>query len=633
MSENKVLFLPDDVKVKIPVGQTILQAASKAGIVLRGACGGGGACGRCRVQLKKGRLSFAGTGKLPPEESEKGWILACQAVPKGEVTVFAPESSRLSEHRVLLEGRQAGVLAATAEGVAEPAPLFRRQVVKLVAPTLADNTDDYGRLVWALEHEYGIRNVRISRQVLAELPGTLRESDWHVAVELAVVDDCLEIQGVRPAAGQVSVFGLAVDIGTTTVAVELVDLDTGEVAGTAGAYNRQAAYGDDVIARIINAVEMPGGRVKLQEAVRETINGLVTELLETRSLDRTQVRAVVCAGNTTMVHLFLGLDPTYIRLEPYVPSVNMPPPVKAAELGLEVNPEAWVYCLPGVASYVGGDITGGVRVTGMAGEKALTLFLDIGTNGEMVLGNREWLMACACSAGPAFEGSGIACGMRAIPGAIEAIRVVDGGFEVLYNTIDNRKPTGICGSGFIDLLSSLFEAGVIDRSGRFVPGLETPRVRGGEEGREFVVAWAGETGHGADITVTQADLQNLLRAKAAVFAGVRTLLASLGLEIGAVERVFIAGGFGRFINARDAITIGMLPDVPLQRYKYVGNSALKAAGLGLLSQKVWEEIKEIARRITNVELSVGNKFMEEFVSALFLPHTDIKLFPSTQKGT
>jgi uncharacterized 2Fe-2S/4Fe-4S cluster protein (DUF4445 family) len=633
MPKAKVIFLPDDVKVKVPAGQTILQAAAKAGIMLRGACGGGGSCGRCRVQLRKGRFSSAGTVKLPPEEAEKGWILACRSVPEGEVEVFIPESSRLVEHRVLLEERQAGVLAATAEGVVEAAPLFRRQVVKLAAPTLADNTDDSGRLLWALEHEYGIVNARVSRQALADLPRTLRESDWQVAVELAAVDGFYEIQGVRPATGKAPVFGLAVDIGTTTVAVELVDLETGEVEGAAGTYNQQAAYGDDVIARIIHAVETPGGRAKLQEAVRDTINGLASELVKVRNMDRNDIRAVVCAGNTTMVHLFLGLDPTYIRLEPYVPSVNAPPPVKAAELGLKVNPAAWVYCLPGVASYVGGDITGGVRVTGMAAEKELTLFLDIGTNGEMVLGNSEWLMACACSAGPAFEGSGISCGMRAVPGAIEAIRVVEGGFEVIYSTIENKKPTGICGSGFIDLLSSLFKAGVIDRSGRFVQGLQTPRVRGGEEGREFVVAWAGETGHGADITVTQADLQNLLRAKAAVFAGVRTLLASLGLELGAVERVFIAGGFGRFINARDAVMIGMLPDVPLQRYQYVGNSALKAARLGLLSQKAWEEIKEIARRITNVELSVGNQFMEEFVSALFLPHTDVTLFPSMQKGT
>ncbi|WP_334110050.1 ASKHA domain-containing protein, partial [Thermodesulfitimonas autotrophica] len=415
------------------------------------------------------------------------------------------------------------------------------------------------------------------------------------------------------------------------VAAELVDLSTGSVVATAGTYNRQAAFGDDVISRIIYATETAGGQAALREAVTETVNGLVGELLRLRGLNPEDVRAVVCAGNTTMVHLFLGIDPTYIRLEPYIPAVNMPPPVRAAELGLAAHPEAWVYCLPGVASYVGGDITAGIKVSGIAAAEPLSLFLDIGTNGEMVLGNQEWLMACACSAGPAFEGSGITCGMRAVSGAIETVRVLPGGFEVIYRTVGGEKPLGICGSGLIDLLASLHQAGVIDRSGRFVPGQESPRVREGSEGLEFVLAWENETGTGREIFVTQADIQNLMRAKAAVFAGIRTLLANVGLPLEAVEKVFIAGGFGRFLNIRDAIAIGMLPDLPLERYTYIGNSSLRGARLALLSQAVWEEMKAIARRVTYVELSVGNRFMEEFMSALFLPHTDLSLFPSLGK--
>ena len=632
MAEVKVLFLPDNVEVEVSAGQTVLQAASKAGIMLRGACGGGGVCSRCRVQIKKGEFSVGAVGKISPEEAKEGWVPACQAVPKGKVTVFIPESSRLLEHRVLFAERRAGVLAATDEGAGKLAPLFCTKVVQLAPPSLADNTDDYGRLVRALKREYGIEDVCIDRRVLAELPRVLRDAGWQVAVELAAVGDYFEIQGVRPATERLPVLGLAVDIGTTTVVVELVNLETGEVIADSGTFNRQAAYGDDVISRIINATEMPGGRAKLQEAVIETVNGLVTEVLQVHGFNPSNIRVVVCAGNTTMVHLFLGLDPTHIRLEPYVPSVNLPPPVRAGDLGIEASPYAWVYCLPGVASYVGGDVTAGVKVTGMAKAAGLSLFLDIGTNGEMVLGNEDWLMACACSAGPAFEGSGITCGIRAVPGAIESVRVLPGGFEVLYDTVDGKKPLGICGSGLIDLLSSLFQAGVIDRSGRFLPGLETPRVRERDEGPEFVVAWAGETAYGTDIVITQADIQNLLRAKAAVFAGLRTLLTSVGLEIGAVEKVFIAGGFGRFINVRDAIAIGMLPDIPLERYTYIGNSALRGARMALLSQKVLEEIKDIARRITCVELSIGNRFMEEFVSALFIPHTDMNLFPSMEKG-
>lgn len=629
MTGNSVLFLPDNLEVEISPGLTLLQAAANAGITLRGACGGKGVCGRCKVQVESGNVTLTGASKITPEEAAAGWVPACRAVPEGDAVVFIPEASRLVEHRVLLEERQAGVLAAVEEDLVAVAPLFRKEVLRLSEPTLADNTDDYGRLIWTLRRERGIKVAWTSRRILKDLPGVLRDANWHVSVDLAKIDGGFEIQAVKPAGKRrKDVFGLAVDIGTTTVAVELVNLKTGKVVGTNGTYNRQAAFGDDIISRIIYATETAGGRAELQKAVVETMNGLVTELLRWKNLSPRDVRAVVCAGNTTMIHLFLGLNPTYIRLEPYVPSVNLPPPVKAAELRLKVHPDAWVHCLPAVASYVGGDVTAGVKVTGMADTEPLTLFLDIGTNGEMVLGNRDWLMACACSAGPAFEGSGIACGMRAVDGAMETVRVLSEGFEVVYETIGNKKPLGICGSGLIDLLSSLHRAGVIDRNGRFVKDLASPRVRRGGEGTEFVVAWGNETGHGRDIVLTQADIQNLMRAKAAVFAGLRTLLASVNLEIGTVDRVFIAGGFGRFINIRDAVAIGMLPDIPLESYAYVGNTALKGARLALLSGKVIEEIKEIAGRMTYVELSTGNRFMEEFMSALFLPHTDMGLFPS-----
>ena len=632
MPKKAVFFLPDGLLVTVAPGETLLQAAAKAGITLRGACGGKGVCGRCRVQVESGRVSLTGRGKIPPEEIAAGRVLACLAVPEDDVTVRIPVESRLTEHRVLLAARDSGVLASVPEEEAVASPLFVFKTVSLTPPSLSDNTDDFGRLCWSLEREGEKAPFFIDYTLLRGLPRLLREAGWQVNVALGVVEGGTEIQGVGPATDRkTGPFGLAVDVGTTTVAVELVNLATGSVIGTAGTYNRQAAFGDDVISRIIYATEVAGGQSALQEAVKETINSLVAEVLEVNNLGPADIRAVVCAGNTTMIHLLLGLDPTHIRLEPYIPVANMPPPVRAAELGLAVHPKAWVYFIPGVASYVGGDITAGIKVSGIGAAEPLTLFLDIGTNGEIVLGNREWLMACACSAGPAFEGSGIACGMRAMPGAIEAVRVLPGGFEVVYRTVGEEKPLGICGSGLIDLLASLHEAGVIDRSGRFISGLDSPRVRQTSEGPEFVVAWENETGTGKEIVVTQADIQNLLRAKAAVFAGIRTLLANVGLPVEMVERVFIAGGFGRFLNVRDAIKIGMLPDLPLERYTYIGNSSLRGARLALLSRRVLREMKEIARRVTYVELSVGNRFMEEFMSALFLPHTDLSLFPSLGK--
>lgn len=618
----RVRFLPEGITVEVPPGNTLLQAAARAGIVLKGACGGEGVCGRCRVQVQEGKVTSPPNPRLSPQERQEGWVLACQAVPGGEVAVFVPESSVFTAHRVLKA--EESLTLQTKE------PLWWEEKLSLPPPTLEDNTDDWGRLRWALQQR-GIAPLWPSRHLLTELPRTLRAADWQVKVELAFLDKALyELQGIKPAGREEGAWGVAVDLGTTTVAAELVDLATGQVVATAGTYNRQAAFGDDVISRIVYATETPRGREELQQAILETVNGLIDELCREAGISFKDIRAVVGAGNTTMVHLLLNLDPTYIRLEPYVPAANAPPPVKAAKLGLKAHPEAWVYLVPGVASYVGGDVVAGVKVTGIGEEEELTLFLDIGTNGEMVLGNREWLMACACSAGPAFEGSGITCGMRAVAGAIEEVEVSPGGEEVFYRTVDGKKPLGICGSGLISLLSSLLRAGVIDRSGRFVEGLDTPRLREGEEGKEFVLVWGESTGHGRDIYVTQGDLQNLLRAKAAIFAGLRTLLSLVGLEAAALERVYIAGGFGRFIDVEDAVGIGMLPDLPRERYAYVGNTSLKGARLCLLSRRAWQETAELARRITYVELSVGNLFMEEFMAALFLPHTNADLFPSVK---
>ncbi|MGO0123153.1 ASKHA domain-containing protein [Desulfothermobacter acidiphilus] len=615
---SRVRFLPEGVAVEVPKGQTLLQAAARAGIILKGACGGEGVCGRCRVQVLEGRVTAPHNPRLSEQERQEGWVLACQALPVGEVTVLVPDSSRLSAHRVLKAEENSVPLHRE--------PLWWLQEIDLDPPTLEDPTDDWGRLSWALERR-GVAPLWISRQLLAELPGTLRSANWRLASELAIVSPNLyELQGLRPRGQEVQAWGLAVDIGTTTVAAELVDLASGRVVATAGTYNRQAAFGDDVISRIIHATEYPEGREELQQAALETINGLIEELCRAAGARFQDIRAVVGAGNTTMAHLLLNLDPTYIRLEPYVPAVNAPPPVKAVKLGLKTHPEAWLYLVPGVASYVGGDVVAGVEVTGMAEGEELTLLLDIGTNGEMVLGNRDWLLACACSAGPAFEGSGVTCGMRATAGAIEEVEVLPGGREVYYRTVEGKKPLGICGSGLISLLSSLLRAGVIDRSGRFVEGLSTPRLRRGEEGWEFVLVWARESAHGHDIYVTQGDLQNLLRAKAAVFAGLHTLLRAAGLEIGMLQRVYIAGGFGRFIDVDDAVAIGMLPYLPRERYFYVGNTSLKGARLCLLSRSSWQEVARLARRMTYVELSVGNVFMDEFMAALFLPHTNADLF-------
>jgi len=627
MSEHAVRFAPDDITVTVTDGESLLVAAAKADIPVRGSCGGKGTCGKCRMRVREGRVNCAGYGKLTAAEIAEGHVLSCQSFPETDVVVEVPPESRLAAHKV-----------EQAEGVVEDSdpcrhdtcePLYRRVELTLSPPTLDDPRDDASRLTEAIRQATGLAEVDLGAEILPTLPRILREQNWHVAVFLAEGNRRTHVVEVT-GPGEDAFYGLAVDIGTTTVVVHLIELGTMTTVGVRGTYNRQAVYGDDVISRIVHAGDQESGLAQLQESVLNTINGLTAELLHEKGIAPDDVKVAVCAGNTTMTHLFLGIDPAYIRLEPYTPAVNDPPPVKAGRLGLAIHPRALVHCIPGIASYVGGDITAGALYTGMAREEQLTLFVDIGTNGEMVLGNQEWLVACSCSAGPAFEGSGIKFGMRAMDGAIERVAVSPGGGRVDVTTVGELPPVGICGSGLIDMLSALRRAGVIDRSGQFTAEPDTPRVRDGEDGREFVLVWRDKTGRGTDITVSEPEIKNLIRAKGAVFAGIRTMLSMVGLPVEAIERIIIAGGFGRYINIREAISIGLLPDLPLEKYSYVGNSSVKGARLVLLSRKAREQARELAGKMTYLELSVGNDFFDEFVSALFLPHTDMTLFPSVQ---
>jgi len=413
------------------------------------------------------------------------------------------------------------------------------------------------------------------------------------------------------------------------VVVYLVDFNDGRVIDTASAYNAQISCGEDVISRIIYS-QRGDGLAHLQRLVIGTINDLLAEMAGRNKIRLTEINEVTVAGNTTMTHLFLGLDPKYIREEPYIPTVSTPPRVSAAELGLRVNPQASIYCMPSVGSYVGGDITSGVLSSGLFITDKLTLFIDIGTNGEMVLGNKDWLLACACSAGPAFEGGGVRHGMRATAGAIEDIWIHRRTFEPTFRTIGNRPALGICGSGLIDLLAEMFITGVIDKSGRINRTLPTPRVRMGEHGPEYVVAWAAETGLGHDIVITEPDINNLLRAKAAIYAGFSVLCRSVGINLADVEQILIGGAFGQYINVEKAIQIGLLPDMPWEKFKYLGNTSALGAYTALLCTDMRREVVDIAKKMTYLELSADNTFMDEYTSALFLPHTNLDAFPSVK---
>jgi uncharacterized 2Fe-2S/4Fe-4S cluster protein (DUF4445 family) len=505
--------------------------------------------------------------------------------------------------------------------------------VTLPEPSLQDNRDDLARFLAGLT-DAGHLSIGTPLPVLRRLGSDLRRAAWRPWV--VIQEDPSGREGmagrvVEVAAAPPRPIGLAIDIGTTTVSIQLVDLNSGESLATAGEYNDQITRGEDVISRIIYAGK-DGGLEELGQLVRRTLRTLLERIRHRTGIEPSQILKTTVAGNTTMVHLFLGLPPEAVRLAPYVPTANHPPAYTAGDLELPIHPQAAVDVLPGVASYIGADITAGAFAAGLAETSALTLFIDVGTNGEIVLGNRDWLVTCACSAGPAFEGAGVVDGMRATEGAIEEVWIHSETYEPTIRVIGGARPRGLCGSALISLLAELFVTGVIDRAGNFKLDLGLPRLRSGEHGPEYVVAWPDETATGRAIALTKVDVDNLLRAKAAIYAGYTVLCASVGVDPAEVEQVLIGGAFGQYLNIEKAIQIGLLPDLPWDRFQFLGNTSIKGAYLALLSRAARRQIAAAAAKMTYLELSADNAFYHNFMSALFLPHTEIMRFPSVQEA-
>ncbi|MEW6419904.1 MAG: ASKHA domain-containing protein [Nitrospirota bacterium] len=602
-------------------GESLLHALKRQGVYLVSSCGGKGICGKCRVRLIEGRYRIESTGKLESREIDLGIVLACQTFSEGNITMDIPQESILVVGDKIEISRSRDLLELLYSLYAEISPIVKRILVDLPPPTIVDNISDLERLKKVVD-EKGIRGMRFSHGFLSTLARSLRDADWKV--NLAYTDGP-EAIFISPLESK-DRYGIAVDIGTTTVVVYLINFTDGRIIEVGSTYNSQIRYGDDVITRIIYATESMG-LDELREAVVSDINDLLTPLIERHNIRTEDIESAVISGNTTMSHLFWGLNPEYIREEPYIPTLNTFPLWKAGTAKLKINAQAPVYTVPCVASYIGGDIVAGVLASKMHRSNEIALFMDIGTNGEIVIGNNEWLVTAACSAGPCFEGSGIRHGMRATEGAVESIKINPQTLEPMLGVIGNGKPVGICGSGMIDAITEMFLTGVIDQKGRFVKGLKTDRIRGGFEGPEFLFY----SNEGRDIVLTEVDIENILRAKAAIYAGISLLLKKVGFTLDAIERVYIAGGFGNYLNVDKAIIIGMLPDLPKEKFRFLGNTSIAGAYLCLLSDNMRKEAEEIARKMTNIELSVSRRFMDEYMSALFLPHTDIKQFPTVEK--
>ncbi len=602
--------------------EEIYETLKRNDVYLVAPCGGKGVCGKCKVKVIEGGYKVISYGKLDQKERKEGTVLACLTIPESDILVEIPKESKLVVGDKIAIARSKDLIDYLKSYHVTINPMVECVFLELPPPTLSDNISDLERLKRAL-HEKGIKNMGFPYEFVSTMGETLRNANWKVELAYVESDGSTEAISLTLPDECSRRFGIAVDIGTTTIVVYLVNLFTGEVVDIGSTYNSQMRHGDDVITRIVYATE-GGGLQELREEVITDINTIVDSLMERHFVKECEIDTVVIAGNTTMSHIFWGLNPESIREEPYIPAFNYFPIWRGDTAKLSVDSKSPVYTVPCIASYVGGDIVAGVLASKMYQNEEIALFMDIGTNGEIAIGNNEWLVTAACSAGPCFEGGGIKHGMRATEGAIENIKIDGTTLEPELGVIGNTTPIGICGSGMIDAISEMFLKGVINQKGKFVEGLNADRIREGEDGKEYLLC----KGITKDIVLTEVDIENLIRAKAAIYAGVAILLREVGLTLDVIEKVYIAGGFGNYLNIEKAIILGMLPDMPEEKFVFLGNTSIMGAYLCLLSNDLRKAVEDIASKMTYIELSATGSYMEEYMSAMFLPHTDSSKFPS-----
>ena len=591
MAEYEVLFQPYNVRFTVQEGESLLRAAMEAGVHINASCGGEGVCGKCRVIVEEGSVEGGVSEKLTAEDLEKGYRLACRSKIRSPLTVRIPVESAIDTAALNAPPslrRTATISEMNLDELREKGlfvPPVEKRYLELPPPTSMDHLPDVTRLVSHLKMGFGEHRLVVDLPVMRKLPDALREQDFKVTATLArPVHEGRKtrIINIQPGDTTDQNYALAVDIGTTTVYGQLIDLENGDVLAQYGDFNGQISYGEDVISRIVYA-EKEGGLEKLHQVVVGTINGLVEKIVKKAGVDADMISTITMAGNTTMTQLLLKINPRYIRRSPYVPASTLFPPLRAVDLGIALGDHVEALVYPAVSSYVGGDIVAGVMGSGMYRTDKLTLFMDIGTNAEIVIGNRDWMACAACSAGPAFEGGGITFGMRAAKGAIEDFSIDPVTLEPMLMTVGNVRPKGICGSGLIIMVGTLFEAGVIDNQGKFNRDLDTPRIREKAGIAEYVLAWRDETQIDRDVVLTEIDIENLIRAKGAVYSGCVTLLAEVGMGIGDIERVILAGGFGSYVDLEKAMVIGLLPEMDPDRITFVGNGSLMGAKMSSIT--------------------------------------------------
>ena len=619
MKTFRVIFQPSGRRGEIKEGQTVLEASRELGVEIESLCGGARACGKCKVKLEEGDLSPFTEEEakfINNEEKATGCRLGCVAQVRGDATIFVPEESRAEKQ----------VIRKTAtERAIQLNPAVRLFEVEIIPPTFQDPLGDFERLRNALSEKYPLlSSLDIDYQALLKLPRAIRQGKWQVAVAIWMEKEIID---VRPR-GNGEIYGMAIDVGTTTVAAYLCDLQTGRLVSTHSMMNPQVAFGEDVMSRITYVMAHPeNGLEEMHHSIIGGVNQLIQEAVKENDIRLEDILDFVIVGNTAMHHFFLKINPEYIGVSPFIPAIHHSLDVKARDLGIRAHSSANVHVLPVEAGFVGADNVGVLITEEPYHRNEKVLIIDIGTNGELVMGNRDILISSSCATGPALEGAHIKFGMRAAPGAIERIRIDPRTLETDFKVIgqdpwnsERRILTakGICGSGIIDGMAELFRVGIIDKSGRFNRDIHSPRFRIADERPEFVIAWKQETSLGKEITLNQQDVRSVQLAKGALYTGAKLMMKRLGIE--KVDRVILAGAFGSYINPEEAMILGMFPDCDLKHVYAVGNAAGDGARIALLNREKRTEADEIARKVEYIELTIESDFQNEFMEAMQIPH-------------
>ncbi len=623
-----------------------MDVARRNGIAIDAPCAGNGSCGKCKIKLLEGKLDTAKTRHISDSDYADGIRLACASKPDEDVVVEIPDTALAYKNDMKIADINSDDQMKIFDSINESllaAGIERKNDARIISleldiPTLDDTMPDYERVSRAIQakleetgwyDEFNVtdKTVHFGYALLCSMPTLLRRNNFKADVVIAKKNGTAFAFNMTKLGKNKFCPGLAIDIGTTSVSAILVDMITGKVLAKASSGNGQIEYGADVINRIIESTR-EGGLLRLKKAVTDdTIIPLTSVMCSKLGISPDDIIRCVIASNTTMNHLFAGIDAANIRLEPYIPAFFDIAPINARDLSLSICSDADVFFAPNIGSYVGGDITAGTLASLIWNNPEYSVFIDLGTNGEIVFGNEELLMSCACSAGPAFEGGDISCGMRATTGAIEEVSIDIETSEPSFKTIGDEKPVGICGSGLIDTIANLFRCKIISPKGQFVK--ECRRVLVDEHGSSrYVLAFANESGTGKEISINEPDIDNFIRAKGAIYSGIKTVIESIGFDMSMISNVCIAGGIGSGIDFDNAVEIGMLPDIERNKFRFIGNTSLTGAYSMLVSNNARDKVEELAKTITYVELSTYPTYMDDFVAACFLPHTDASLFPS-----